>query len=44
MDNKIKITSFEDGIVIKISGELDSSKTGLYKEKIHHSMRAYGPR
>jgi len=44
MDNKIKITSFEDGIVIKISGELDSSKTGLYKEKIHQSMRAYGPR
>lgn len=44
MDNKIKITSFEDGIVIKISGELDSSKTGLYKEKIHQSMRALGPR
>ena len=44
MENKIKITSFEDGIVIKISGELDSSKTGLYKEKIHQSMRMIGPR
>ena len=44
METKIKITSFEDGIVIKISGELDSSKTGLYKEKIHQSMRTLGPR
>lgn len=44
MENKIKITSFEEGIVIKISGELDSSKTFLYKEKIHESMRQLGPR
>ena len=44
MESKIKITSFEDGIVIKISGELDSSKTFLYKERIHQFMREYGPR
>lgn len=44
MESKIKITSFEDGIVIKISGELDSSKTFLYKERIHQFMREYGPK
>lgn len=44
MESKIKVTSFEDGIMIKISGELDSSKTSLYKEKIHQVMRTYGPR
>ena len=44
MESKIKITSFEDGIIIKISGELDSSKTMLYKEKIHQIMRTLGPR
>ncbi len=44
MENKIKITSFEDGLVIKISGELDSSKTFMYKERIHVYMREYGPR
>lgn len=44
MESKIKITSFEDGIVVKISGELDSSKTYIYKEKIHQSMRMLGPR
>ncbi len=44
MESKIKITSFDDGIVVKISGELDSSKTSLYKEKIHQSMRTLGPR
>lgn len=44
MENKIKITSFDDGLVIKISGELDSSKTFLYKERIHVYMREYGPK
>lgn len=44
MESKIKITSFEDGIVVKISGELDSSKVYLYKEKIHQSMRTLGPK
>lgn len=44
MESKIKITSFDDGILIKISGELDSSKTSLYKEKIHTVMRIEGPR
>lgn len=44
MDNKIKITSFEEGMVVKISGDLDSSKCFLYKEKIHEYMRTYGPR
>ena len=44
MENKIKITSFDEGIVIKISGDLDSSKTFLYKEKIHEHMRQIGPR
>ena len=44
MESKIKITSFDEGLVIKISGELDSSKTFLYKEKIHQYMREYGPK
>lgn len=44
MENKIKITSFEDGMIIKITGDLDSSKTFLYKEKIHEHMRQLGPR
>lgn len=44
MESKIKITTFEEGLVIKIFGELDSSKTFLYKEKIHQYMREYGPR
>lgn len=34
MENKIKISSFDDGLVIKISGELDSYKTMIYKDKI----------
>lgn len=44
MESKIKITSFDEGLVIKISGDLDSSKTFLYKEKIHQYMREYGPK
>lgn len=44
MESKIKITSFDDGLIVKISGELDSSKTFLYKERIHQYMREYGPK
>ena len=44
MESKIKITTFDEGLVIKISGDLDSSKTFLYREKIHQYMREYGPR
>ena len=44
MESKIKITTFEEGLVIKIFGELDSSKTFLYKERIHVYMREYGPK
>lgn len=44
MESKIKITTFDEGLVIKISGELDSSKTFVYKERIHQYMREFGPR
>lgn len=44
MENKIKITSFEEGIVVKISGELDSLKTTIYRERIHKEMVQQGPR
>lgn len=44
MESKIKISSFSEGMIIKISGELDSSKTFLYKEKIHAYMRENGPK
>ena len=43
MENKIKITSFENGIVIKISGELDSSKVKEYRDSIHYYMSTLGP-
>ena len=44
MENKIKITPFTDGLTIKFSGELDSSKTLIYREKIHREMAKYGPK
>ena len=44
MESKIRITPFEDGLVIKFSGELDSSKTMLYRDKIHREMTSSGPR
>ena len=44
MENKIKISPFVDGLVIKFSGELDSSKTLLYREKIHREMAKNGPK
>lgn len=43
MDNKIKITTFEDGVVIKIYGELDSYKTLAYKTKIIQAVETYSP-
>lgn len=44
MENKIKITPFEDGLVIKFYGEVDSDKTQLYRFKIRDEMIKYGPR
>ena len=44
MENKLKILSFENGLVIKFSGELDSSKTLIYREKIHKEMARFGPK
>ena len=44
MDNKIKISPFTDGLLIKICGELDSSKTLVYREKIHREIAKNGPR
>lgn len=43
MQNKIKITSFSDGLLVKISGELDSYKTLAYKTKITQMMETYEP-
>ncbi len=44
MESKIKFTTFDQGLIIKISGELDSMKTMLYREKIHREMVRIGPR
>lgn len=44
MEDKIKITPFEDGLVIKFYGEVDSDKTQLYRFKIRDEMIKYGPR
>lgn len=44
MEDKIKITPFEDGLVIKFYGEVDSSKTQLYRFKIRDEIIHYGPR
>lgn len=38
MENHLRITPFEDGLVIKFIGELDSSKTMLYRNRIHKEM------
>ena len=43
MENKITITSFDDGMIVKISGELDSYKTMIYKDKICLSMATKKP-
>lgn len=44
MENKIKITPFEDGLLIKFCGEVDSDKTQLYRFKIRDEMIKCGPR
>lgn len=43
MENKIKITPFEDGLIVKFYGEVDSDKTQLYRFKIRDEMIKYGP-
>lgn len=44
MEDKIKITPFDDGLLISFYGEVDSSKTTLYRFKIRDEMIKYGPR
>lgn len=44
MENKIKISPFEDGLLVKFYGEVDSDKTQLYRFKIRDEMIKYGPR
>ena len=43
MENKIRISTFDNGLIIKISGELDSYKTLAYKTKIRKEMERYQP-
>jgi len=43
LENKIKISKFDDGLVIKISGDLDSYKTLSYKTKILQAMEKNDP-
>jgi stage II sporulation protein AA (anti-sigma F factor antagonist) len=44
MESKIKITSMDNILIVKIFGDLDSCKIFLYKEKIHLYMRQLGPK
>ena len=44
MENKIKITSFDDGLIIKFYGEVDLDKVSLYRFKIRDEMIKYGPK
>ncbi len=44
MESKIKISSFDDGLLIKFYGEVDSSKCQLYRFKIRDEMIKVGPR
>ena len=44
MENKIKITPFEDGLIIKFYGEVDSEKVQLYRFKIRDEMIKHAPR
>ena len=41
MENKIRISTFDNGLIIKISGELDSYKTLAYKTKIRKDINHY---
>lgn len=43
MENHIKITTFENGILIKIVGELDSIHTMAYKDIIVEYMQKNNP-
>ena len=43
MENKIRISTFDNGPIIKISGELDSYKTLAYKTKIRKEMERSQP-
>ena len=44
MENKIRITTFDNGLVIKFYGEVDSDKVALYRFKIRDEMIKYGPK
>ncbi len=44
MNDKIKITSFEDGIVVAISGDLDSLRVMAYRSLIINEMEKYQAR
>lgn len=43
MENKIKLQAFDDGLVVKISGELDSYKTMVYRDKIALAIKTRRP-
>ena len=43
MNDGIKITPFENGLLIKIYGELDSFHVLGYKDKIVLEMKRYNP-
>lgn len=43
MENKIKLTRFDNGLLIKIYGDLDSYKTLSYKTKIMQAMEKITP-
>ncbi len=38
MESKLRIVPFDNGLTIKFFGELDSSKTFLYKDRIKKEM------
>lgn len=43
MENRIKITPFDDGLLIKITGELDSLHVMSYKDMIVGEMNRKNP-
>lgn len=42
MESKIRITPFEDGIIIAISGDLDSLRVMSYRSLIQSEIEHYG--
>ena len=42
MESKIRITPFEDGIIIAISGDLDSLRVMSYRSLIQSEMNNMG--